>query len=88
MEEYHRWRADCIAYKANFQGSVPAMEPEGVDRIFKRSVELHSLWYTEYFGSGDSKSFTKVKNAYQAFGITVQKRVHWSCAEKGGHRTS
>ena len=42
-EEYQRWRADHTTCKANFKGSAPAMEPEGVDRIFKRSVELHNL---------------------------------------------
>ena len=39
-------------------------------------------------GDGDSKTFSKVKDVYQASGITVKKRVHWSCAEKGGHITS
>ena len=73
-EEYQRWKADHIACKANFKGSAPAMEPEGVDRIFKQSVELHNLRYTEYYGDGDSKSFNKVKDVYQASGITVEKR--------------
>lgn len=50
------------------------MEPEGVDRIFKRSVKLHNLRYNEYYGDGDSKSFNKVKDVYQASGITVEKR--------------
>ena len=73
-EEYQRWRADHIACKANFKGSAPAMEPEGVDRIFKRSVELHNLRYTEYYGDGDSKSFSKVKDVYQASGFIVKKK--------------
>ena len=72
--EYLRWRADHVTCKANFKGSAPAMEPEGVDRIFRRSVELHNLQYTEYYGDGDSKSFSKVKDVYQASGITVQKK--------------
>ena len=64
------------------------MEAEGVDRIFKRSLELHNFQYTEYYGDGDSKSFTKLKDAYQASAITVPKKVHWSCAEKDEHSTS
>lgn len=73
-EEYQRWRGDHITCKANFKGSAPAMEPEGVDRIFRRSVELHNLRYTEYYGDGDRKSFSKVKDVYQASGITVEKK--------------
>ncbi|XP_068750970.1 uncharacterized protein [Montipora capricornis] len=38
-EEYRRWQADHTICKANFKGSAPAMEPEGVNRIFRRSVE-------------------------------------------------
>lgn len=34
-EEYQRRRTDDITCKANFKGSAPAMEPVGVDRIFK-----------------------------------------------------
>ena len=32
--EYQTWKADHTKCKANFQGSAPAMEPEGADRIF------------------------------------------------------
>ena len=44
--------------QTTFKGSAPAMEPEGVDRIFKRSVERHNFQYTEYYGDGNSKIFT------------------------------
>ena len=55
------------------------MEPAGVDRIFKRSVELHNFQYTEYYGDGDSKSFGKLNDAYQASGITVPKTSSYKC---------
>ena len=42
--------------KSNYQGSSPAMEPEGAARIFNRSVELSKLLYSEFYGDGDSKS--------------------------------
>ena len=42
--------------KSNYQGSSPAMEPEGAARIFNRSVELSKLLYSEFYGNGDSKS--------------------------------
>ena len=64
------------------------MEPEGVDRILKRSVELHNLRYTEYYGDGESKSFSKVKVVYLASGITVEKKNASVMGRKGGHSTS
>ena len=59
------------ACKANFEGSSAAMEPEGAKRIFERSVEKHSLRYTDFYGDGDSKSFPAVQNVYD--GKLVQK---------------
>ena len=55
----------AINEHANFRGSAPAMEPEGADRIFRRSVEKHNLRYTEFYGDGYSKSFTRVKGVYE-----------------------
>ena len=68
------WRADHTTCKSNFQGSAPATEPEGAERIFQRSVELHNLRYTEFYGDGDSKSFSRIKNIYQDAGILVEKK--------------
>lgn len=82
-EEFQKWRADYITCKTNFKGSAPAMEPEGVDRILKRSVELHNLRYTEYYGDGESKSFSKVKVVYLASGITVEKKNASVMCRKG-----
>ena len=45
----------------NFSGSAPAMEPEGVKRIFARSEDSRKLQYTGYIGDGDSKSFSSIK---------------------------
>ena len=51
--------------------------------------KIHTLQYAEYYGDGDNKSFSREENVYQASGITVKKkRLHWSCAEKGGHNSS
>ena len=47
--------------KANFKGSAPLMETEGVKRIFERSEEKHKLRYTEYYGDGDRKGFNEVE---------------------------
>lgn len=51
--------------KANYSGSAPAMEPEGAKRIFNRSVSTHNLHYNEFYGDGDSKSFSAVQNIYK-----------------------
>eukprot|EP00795_Rhopilema_esculentum_P005687 gene5687-10932_t len=37
------------------------MEPEGVSRIFARSVVTRNLQYTGYIGDGDSKSYSSIK---------------------------
>ena len=50
------------------------MEPEGADRIFRSSVEKHNLRYTEFYGDGDSKSFTRVKGVYEDDGIEMEKK--------------
>ena len=68
--------------KANYQGSAPSMEVEGVKRIFKRSEQTRKLQYTEYFGDGDSKAYQEVQDCYENIHIEkkecvghVQKRV-------------
>ena len=45
----------------NYVGSAPAMEPEGVKRIFGRSESSRKLQYTGYIGDGDSKSFSSIR---------------------------
>lgn len=64
VQEWEEWREDnpheC---SKNFTGSAGAMEVEGMLRIFKRSVEKHQVKYMGYIGDGDTKSYTKVKEA-------------------------
>ena len=59
-EEYNRWRAEHNNCTANYKGSAPAMESEGADRIFRRSVATHKLHYTDLYSDGDSKSYNRV----------------------------
>ena len=66
------WKANHIC-NANYIGSAPAMEPEGAQRIFKRSKEKHNLIYKYFYGDGDSKSFSLIENAYKDDGIKVVK---------------
>ena len=74
-EEKRVWKADHVGKcKANYSGSAPSMETEGVKRIFNRSEEVHKLQYTEYFGDGDSKGFSAVEKTYIDKGVTVVKK--------------
>ena len=69
MKAYHS--PEC---QTNFQGSAPAMEPEGATRIFNRSKDKNKLRYTEFYGDGDSKSFAVVKDSYSHDNVTVVKK--------------
>ena len=39
-------------------------EKVSAEKIFKQSVTKHSLYYTSFYGDGDSKAFPAVENAY------------------------
>ena len=49
------------------------MEAGGAERIFKRSVVSHGLYYTDFYGDGDSKSHPRVANVYQEVEKSVRK---------------
>ena len=53
---------------------APSMEPEGALRMFNQSVECNKLRYSEFFGDGDSKSYSTVKDVYEEDNITVVKK--------------
>ena len=78
---YERWQADHQC-KINHRGSAPAMESEGAKTIFSRSITTNNLRYTQFYGDGDSKSFSSVENIYSDIKIVklecvghVQKRM-------------
>ena len=73
-EEYRSWKADHVNCKANFDGSAPAMEAEGAQRIFERSIENNQLRYTELYGDGDSKSHQQVKDIIQQMYLKFKKK--------------
>ena len=83
-EHYKIWKANHVNSKANFNGSAPAMEARGAERIFKRSLLNHGLYYTDFYGDGDSKSHPRVAKVYEEFGKSKKTRMHWACAEKNG----
>ena len=59
----------------NFKGSSPAMESEGVLRIWHRSVETRHLRYTQMISDGDCKSLA-VLNEHQPYGKEVKVVKH------------
>lgn len=66
----------------NHKGSAGSMESVGAYRIFERSETLRKLHYTKYYGDGDSKGYTSVKDIYGKDSVSklecighVQKRV-------------
>ena len=82
---YESWKASHIC-KINYQGSAPSMEPEGVKRIFGRSITKSKLRYTDFYGDGDSKSHPAVENIYKNKTVRklecighIQKRVGNRC---------
>ena len=58
-DKYRIWEASHVNCKANFKGTAPAMETEVAERIFMRSLKWHGLYYTDFYGDGDSKSKVK-----------------------------
>ena len=48
----------------NFTGSSPAMEAEGAQVLWKRSIEPHNIWYKSMASDGDSKAFKTIENIY------------------------
>ena len=79
MYEHLKKDHECTS---NHEGSAGKMEVTGVERIFSRSIETHRLCYTDYYGDGDSKSFSSVEHVYSPKVVKkkecighVQKRV-------------
>ena len=60
---WHTEHTESGKCEKNHTGSAPSMEPEGAKRIFRRSEEKNHLRYIKYLGDGDSKSYSRVKNA-------------------------
>ena len=70
--EEHTAKGEC---QRNHTGSAASMEPAGTETSFRRSEEMHGLRYSHFLGDGDSKSYSRVKNADPPIynGIEIQK---------------
>ena len=63
-DEYKTWLVEHTPVcDKTYTGSAPAMEPNGVIEIFRRSETKHRLRYTDYIGDGDTKSFKMVSES-------------------------
>ena len=67
-QAFEQWREQHITNKEcdiNFKGSSQAMEAEGAQIIWKRSIERHNLRYRWMVSDGDSKAFKSVQEVYE-----------------------
>ena len=51
-------------YNLNYTGSSHGMETAGATKIFSSSKEKYGLYYTSFYGDGDSKAYPAVKDIY------------------------
>ena len=50
--------------KLNHSGSAGNKKPVGAKRIWERSLQKNKLRCTSFYGEGDSKRFSTIKNTY------------------------
>ena len=82
-EELANWKIHHKEHcKLTHDGTARSMELEGAKRIFGRSIDKHNARYTGFYGDGDSKAYTEVKDIYGKVSVTkfecighYQKRV-------------
>ena len=70
--EKDKWLAGHTC-QINYTGSAPAMEPEGVKRIYQRSESQNHLQYTGFIGDGDSKSYPSIAKLNPYNGKDIKK---------------
>ena len=64
-ERFEEWRREHVANgdcDINFTGSSPAMEAEGAQVLWERSIELHNIRYKWMVSDGDSKAFNTIES--------------------------
>lgn len=87
-EEYEEWLLDhWLTCQANFDGSSPAMEAEGAERLWKRSQDI-GFRYTSFVSDCDSKTHDHLASLeVYGKGVKIEKQecvnhipkrmVHW-----------
>lgn len=70
-KDYGEWvKCHIIFCERNHSGASGAIEMAAVKDMFKRSVELHRVRYTEHLVDGDGKSIEAV-NDDKPYGLDV-----------------
>ena len=54
------------------------MERMSTEIIFKQSITKHNLFYTSFYGDGDSKAFLSEENAYGLEKLVKKYECNWS----------
>jgi hypothetical protein len=84
-----------VLCQANYQRCLPAMETEGIKRIFSRSETMWQLQYTEYFGNSNSKDYSEIEHFYDNVQVGkkgmcwARTKANWNSSpetEKGKQR--
>ena len=74
-EEFLDWMAKHQdSYNANYTGSSPVMEAEGVSILWARSVAKNKLRYTIVISDGDAKIISRL-NSEHPYGTDVEIQV-------------
>ena len=63
---FEEWKMSDVC-KLNHSSSAGNMEPVGAKRIWERSLQKKNLRYTSFYGNGDSKSFSTIKNTLSRY---------------------
>ena len=78
---FETWKSSHLC-KLSYRGSAPGMEVIGAQKMFSRSISQNKLRYINYYGDGDCKSYSYVKDTYPSITVCklecvghVQKRV-------------
>ena len=60
---YETWK---LSHNFNliYTGSSLGMETTGATKIFSSSKEKYGIYYTSFYGDGDSKAYPTVKDIY------------------------
>ena len=62
---YETWYASHIhKCSLNYHRSALNMEKVTAVNIFQRTIEKHCIYFTAFYGDGDSRSFSAVENIY------------------------
>ena len=69
---YEEHKNDC---SANHEGSAGKMDGDSAINIIKRSRELYNVFYVNYIGDGDRKTYTNVVYAMPKEIISLQTNL-------------